>query len=758
MTVTTDISTTQLTPPPTDRFDPIGIEPLEARLAMLANGYEPIPLNGKAPTLNSWQRITINEEVVRGWAGMGPNTGMRTANTPVLDSDILDPEGARIVGNTIRPLLDGKGKILERVGEYPKFAVPMRTDKLFRKIIRKVRDKDGKIHKIEVLGDGQQIAVAGIHPDTKEHFRWRGGFSPANTPRDELPTIDEDEICAVLDLCVDELKTQLGWSDATPTADTHNTEAIYVRISERLEKMQYGGEFPINDTLLAYSGDQLRSGLACEDVITDCLARAQKAYDEILGDPQKRPIWDWTKMRHQIEAMVYGYIAKYHNDEPRIIETLPDLMLKKWREIESRGGLPALRKRRFWGVEDTGPAEPLPEMGSPPTAPEKLKRHRPANVLVPFKAFDVASLPRRRWLLDQHYMRGVVSITAGMGGRGKSSNSLVEGIVLATARPLLGEQPGERCRVWYHCGDDNMEELHRRVAAICQRYNLEMAELEGWLFLTTPREFELRVAEGYMDVRTDDATIDRIHDQVEASVIDVAILDPLVKLHSVREADVGMDRVIGVFQAVADEHGCSVEIVHHTRKGAAGQGDAMQGGDDMRGSSSIQGAVRSQRMVNVMPTVEAARLQIPETDRRRYIRITNEKTNYAPPGHGGWFKLASVELANGDCVGVVEPWRHPDDGGEITPEMAAMQATAEEVFLAILARYAAAGRVVSDSKQGSYAPRLFAEEAESRDAGVTQPYLEGAMRRLLKAGRLRVGKSKDKAGRGRNVLEVEGGF
>jgi hypothetical protein len=90
--------------------------------------------------------------------------------------------------------------------------------------------------------------------------------------------------------------------------------------------------------------------------------------------------------------------------------------------------------------------------------------------------------------------------------------------------------------------------------------------------------------------------------------------------------------------------------------------------------------------------------------------------------------------------------------------MAAMQARAEGVFLAILTRYTAEGRLVSDAKSGSYAPRLFAEEAEAKDAGVAQPYLEGAMRRLLKAGRLRVGKSKDKAGRGRKVLEVEGGF
>jgi RecA-family ATPase len=324
---------------------------------------------------------------------------------------------------------------------------------------------------------------------------------------------------------------------------------------------------------------------------------------------------------------------------PRLLDLLPDSMSKKVRVIEANGGTPLFRKRRFWGVEDEGPAEEIPTIERPPPKSEKTgapKRHRPANVLVPFKAIDVASLPRRAWLYGQHYLRGVVTVTAGMGGRGKSSNSLVEGIAMATVRPLLGEPPAERCRVWYHCGDDNMEELLRRVAAICQHYSIDMKELESWLFLTTPREFELRVAEGYMDVKTDEATVNRIHEQVEAHEIEVSILDPLVKLHSVNESGTGMDRVLGIFQAVADEHGCSIEIVHHTRKNGVGHSDAMQGEDDMRGSSAIHGAVRSQRMVNVMPVAEAARLQIPEGERRRYIRISTEKPNYAPSskGHG----------------------------------------------------------------------------------------------------------------------------
>ena len=48
---------------------------------------------------------------------------------------------------------------------------------------------------------------------------------------------------------------------------------------------------------------------------------------QLLADPQERPIWDWTKMRHQIDAMVYGYIEKNYKDEPRLIETLPAWML-----------------------------------------------------------------------------------------------------------------------------------------------------------------------------------------------------------------------------------------------------------------------------------------------------------------------------------------------------------------------------------------------------------------------------------------------
>jgi hypothetical protein len=47
-------------------------------------------------------------------------------------------------------------------------------------------------------------------------------------------------------------------------------------------------------------------------------------------------------------------------------------MLQKWRKIEKLGGTPHFRKRKHWGVEDEGPAEPIPDVEAPPVVASRL--------------------------------------------------------------------------------------------------------------------------------------------------------------------------------------------------------------------------------------------------------------------------------------------------------------------------------------------------------------------------------------------------
>jgi hypothetical protein len=48
-------------------------------------------------------------------------------------------------------------------------------------------------------------------------------------------------------------------------------------------------------------------------------------------------------------------------------------------------------------------------------------------------------------------------------------------------------------------------------------------------------------------------------------------------------------------------------------------------------------------------------------NRRYYFRVNDGKSNLAPPVEkADWYKFASVEIGNGDNVGVVTRWKWPD--------------------------------------------------------------------------------------------------
>jgi hypothetical protein len=381
------------------------------------------------------------------------------------------------------------------------------------------------------------------------------------------------------------------------------------------------------------------------------------------------------------------------------------------------------------------PDEPLPhnvaQLRASHAGKEETGR-RPRVILKPYVFIDPKGLPPRRWLYAGHLQRRVVSADVAPGGVGKTSKALVESIALATARNLLGEQPPERCRVWVHNGEDSLEELKRRVLAICEYYNIDQKELEGWLFLTSGTEMPLKVANGYNELKIDAVLVHEITQTVLDHQIDLFVADPLVTLHGVPESDNGkMDQVIRVFTKIADTCNCSILLTHHTRKLYGGE--TAHSTDDARGASAIRDAVRSMRVLNVMSESEAQKLGIDEFERLLYFRVDQGKNNTRPPAKkASWYKLESIVLANGDDVGVVATWECPTDA---SPEI---NRKAENVFLAILDRLTLAGRYVNDASGMGYAPNAFAKEPEAKRAKVGKGALVEAMHRLFMYGVIRI--------------------
>jgi hypothetical protein len=189
------------------------------RHALKAAGFLPLPCEGKATYVSGWTTKTdVSAAEIDLWERLYPsarNTGVLTRMTPTLDIDIRNPEAAEAIEAIARERFEERGYILVRIGQPPKRAIPFRTDAPFKKITRNLTALSGSVgEKIELMGDGQQIVVAGIHPETKKPYRWHGG-EPGRIKWEDLPYITATEASSLVEDAVKLLVTDFGYT-ATP--------------------------------------------------------------------------------------------------------------------------------------------------------------------------------------------------------------------------------------------------------------------------------------------------------------------------------------------------------------------------------------------------------------------------------------------------------------------------------------------------------------------------------------------------------------
>jgi hypothetical protein len=99
--------------------------------------------------------------------------------------------------------------------------------------------------------------------------------------------------------------------------------------------------------------------------------------------------------------------------------------------------------------------------------------------------------------------------------------------------------------------------------------------------------------------------------------------------------------------------------------------------EDGRGAVALLAAARFARVLNTMSEDEAAKAGV--ENRRWFYRVDSGKANLTPPAEKAeWFRFVSVDLPNGDNVGVPTVWQFPKPFDGVTPDhlRAAQQAVA----------------------------------------------------------------------------------
>jgi hypothetical protein len=171
---------------------------------LLAEGdFSPIPTYpNKHPACNDWQtKFKVGRAEIELWPKVYPDakgTGVLTAYVPAFDVDIMIDPAAQAIEDLVRERFDEQGPVLVRFGRPPKRAIPFRCDQPFAVMKVPLIAPDGSTHKLEFLGNGQHLMVAGLHGDSGRYYRWHGS-APGRVRREELPCINAEQARQLID-------------------------------------------------------------------------------------------------------------------------------------------------------------------------------------------------------------------------------------------------------------------------------------------------------------------------------------------------------------------------------------------------------------------------------------------------------------------------------------------------------------------------------------------------------------------------------
>jgi RecA-family ATPase len=698
------------------------------RLKLLANGYRPVPVLGKRPPLNGWQNIckTAAEYEIRRWSRDlhdAVSTGILGGLVIGVDIDVLIPELAERLAFKCKEILGHTP--LRRVGRAPKILFCYRVEAPIRKLSTPTLILgDGSEHKVEILAEGQQFVAFGIHPDTRQPYRW-GDQTPLNTPFAELPLVTLEAL--------ERFKVEAEKFIREAGGLTANERKKKEAGPQQGEVRQYApprwnGAVAVDEFGFPTGGDYSRGGDFFRSVNDAAMRDLGRWVPDLLPKAKRQGTGAWRvssrdlgrDLQEDLSIAPNGIVdfGVADQGDARDGKRSPiDLVIEQGGNHDPASAALWLCDRlgiapATLGWEEAGNADS--DAGAQSSQEQAEKARKPLPWL-DMSNWDSEPTPEREWAIFNRVPLRQAGLFSGEGGTGKSIIELMKNVAHVTAKDWLGSVP-EMGPAFYIGAEDDKKEIHIRLAAIAKHYDVTFRELtEGGLHVlpllgkdatlcallksgkieTTALYKQLYEAAG--DIKPKNISIDTLSRAFAGSEIDRVQVYAFC-MH---------------MQALAEVAGGSVTVLSHPSL------QGINSGSGISGSTAWHGAFRFRMYLK---SAKPDGGEQPDNDLRE---IEFMKNQYGPRGESIVLRYQR---------GLFLP-----EGGVSNLDKAARKVKAEDVFLALLGRFTQAGRNVSDKKSSNnYAVTAFTKEDEAKKHGLRVADLEQAMRDLFKAGKIHV--------------------
>ncbi len=330
--------------------------------------------------------------------------------------------------------------------------------------------------------------------------------------------------------------------------------------------------------------------------------------------------------------------------------------------------------------------------------------------------------PERSFIIPGWVVRGSAGLLSGLEGVGKSLIGQQMATCAAVGRSFLGLEIAHVNSVYISCEDD-IEELWRRQESINASLGISMDDLVGKLELISLKgelgnELATFDSGGRLIVQKRYRQIRATCDQAEARL---AFLDNAAHFFTGNEnARHDVASFLGLLEQLSIHIDGAVILLAHPNKQFA-QGNTA--GNEYSGSTGWSAHVRNRLFINYRDKSEDGS---PVDDDDRVLR--KSKANYGKRGEEIYFRWHDWAFKVPEDV--------PDHSGE--HRRIAEASFDNAIFMQCLEVRNRQKRAVSESKKaGNFAPKEFAEMAESK--GVGRARMEQAMDRLFRIGAIERG-------------------
>jgi len=338
--------------------------------------------------------------------------------------------------------------------------------------------------------------------------------------------------------------------------------------------------------------------------------------------------------------------------------------------------------------------------------------------------------PPRKFVVEGLMPSRTVTAFSGDGGVGKSLLSLVIAVSVARGSRSwfgLSIEPGP---VVFLTAEDELDEVHRRLEAVCEADDLDIALLEDLHIVPLAGKDALLAIpdrdRGIMKETPLFGSVRRLISEVRPRLV---FLDTLADIFGGSENDRAQARsFIGMLRGLCLEFDTAIVILSHPSLSGLASKSGSSGSTGW--TNSVRSRIYLERPTSSRRSAVDDEDEFPVDPDARILSV--KKSNYAATD-------LTLRLRWSDGTFVTDDG---DDIGESSQRRSTnlpreeAEAAADDLFIRLLVLFTSQDRTVSPSPSANYAATVFAKHPEAKGFG--KRALAAAMDRLLDNGRIHI--------------------